>query len=274
MTQVVPAAPALGAYVETDLRRALRSREDFDALQEALLAHHVLFVRDQRLTAGEFQELGERFGILETHPAYPTVPEANGVQILESTPGEPSRIDAWHSDMTFRETPPAVTLLYARTVPDTGGDTLWASAHSAYEGLSPPLKDLIAGLRAVHDFAHGFRESLAAPGGQERLRDAVAAHPPVTHPVVRTHPASGRKAVYVNPLFTTHLEALSRRESDALLAFLCREITSDEYTVRLSWLPGTVAIWDNRTTQHKPVNDYFPQRRKMYRLTVAGERPR
>lgn len=274
MTQVVPVGPALGAHVETDLRRALRSREVFDGLRDALLAHHVLFVRDQRLTAGEFQELGERFGSLETHPAYPTVPEAAAVQILESTPEEPSRIEAWHSDMTFRETPPGVTLLYARTVPDTGGDTLWASAHAAYEGLSSPLKDLLDGLGAVHDFAHGFRESLAAPGGEERLRDAVAAHPPVTHPVVRTHPASGRKAVYVNPLFTTHLEALSRRESDALLAFLCREITSDEYTVRLSWRPGTIAIWDNRTTQHKPVNDYFPQHRKMYRLTVAGERPR
>lgn len=272
--QVTPSGPALGARVETDLREALRSREAFDALRDTLLAHHVLFLREQRLTAREFQQLGERFGALETHPAYATVPEAGGVQILESTPEAPSRIELWHSDMTFRETPPGVTLLYARTVPDTGGDTLWASAHAAYEGLSAPLKDLLAGLRGVHDFAHGFRESLAAPGGQERLRDAVAAHQPVTHPVVRTHPASGRKALYVNPLFTTHLEGLSRRESDALLAFLCGEITVDEHTVRLSWRPGTVAIWDNRTTQHKPVNDYFPQHRKMYRLTVAGERPR
>lgn len=272
--RVTPSGPALGARVQLDLRRALRSPEVLDALQDALLAYHVLFLREQQLTAREFQRLGERFGTLETHPAYPTVPEASGVQILESTPEAPSRIEVWHSDMTFRETPPAVTLLYARTVPDTGGDTLWASAHAAYDGLSPPLKGLLDGLGAVHDFAHGFRESLAAPGGYERLRDAVAAHPPVTHPVVRTHPASGRKALYVNPLFTTHLEALSRRESDALLAFLCREITVDEHTVRLSWRPGTVAIWDNRTTQHKPVNDYFPQHRKMYRLTVAGERPR
>ena len=272
--QVVPVSPALGAQVELDLREALRSRGVLDALQDALLEHHVLFLREQRLTAGEFQQLGERFGTLETHPAYPTVPEAAGVQILESTAEAPSRIEVWHSDMTFRETPPAVTLLYARTVPDTGGDTLWASAHAAYEGLSAPLRDLLAGLRAVHDFAHGFRESLAAPGGHERLRDAVSAHPAVTHPVVRTHPASGRKSLYVNPLFTTRLEALARRESDALLTFLCREITVDEYTVRLAWRPGTVAIWDNRTTQHKPVNDYFPRHRKMYRLTVAGEVPR
>ena len=272
--QVARSGPALGAQVALDLRQALRSREVMDALQDALLAHHVLFVRDQRLTAREFQELGERFGTLETHPAYPTVPGAAGVQVLESTPEEPSRIEAWHSDMTFRETPPAVTLLHAQAVPEVGGDTLWASAHAAYQGLSPAVRTFVDGLRAVHDFAHGFRESLEAPGGYERLRTAVAENPPITHPVVRTHPASGARSLYVNPLFTTRLEALSRRESDALLALLCREIATDEYTVRLSWRPGTIAIWDNRTTQHKPVNDYFPQHRRMYRVTVAGERPR
>lgn len=136
------------------------------------------------------------------------------------------------------------------------------------------MRTLLDGLRGVHDFAHGFRESLEAPGGYERLHDAVAANPPVTHPAVRSHPASGKRSLYVNRLFTTRLEGLSRRESDALLSFLCEEITTDEYTVRLRWRPGTIAIWDNRTTQHKPVNDYFPQHRKMYRLTVAGERPR
>ena len=272
--EIRQAARALGAYAALDLRDALGSNELWSALEQALLEHHVLFLHDQRLSARQYQEFGERLGTLEAHPAYPTVPDAPGVQILESTPEEPSRIEAWHSDMTFRVTPPAVTLLYAQVVPEVGGDTLWASAHAAYEGLSPALRTLVDGLYAVHDFAHGFRESLEAPGGYERLRVAVADNPPVTHPVVRTHPASGRKSLYVNPLFTTRLEALSRRESDALLAFLCREVTTDEYTVRLSWRPGTVALWDNRTTQHKPVNDYFPQHRKMYRLTVAGERPR
>ena len=272
--EIRKAARALGAYAALDLRDALVSNELWSALEQALLEHHVLFLHDQRLSARQFQEFGERLGTLEAHPAYPTVPDAPGVQILESTPEEPSRIEAWHSDMTFRETPPAVTLLYAQVVPEVGGDTLWASAHAAYEGLSPALRTLVDGLYAVHDFAQGFRESLEAPGGYERLRVAVADNPPVTHPVVRTHPASGRKSLYVNPLFTTRLEALSRRESDALLAFLCREVTTDEYTVRLSWRPGTIALWDNRTTQHKPVNDYFPQHRKMHRLTVAGERPR
>ena len=272
--EIRQAARALGAFAALDLRQALLSDEPWHALEQALLEHHVLFLPDQRLSARQFQEFGERLGTLEAHPAYPTVPDAPGVQVLESTAEEPSRIEAWHSDMTFRETPPAVTLLYAQVVPPVGGDTLWASAHAAYEGLSEALRALVDGLDAVHDFAHGFRESLEAPGGYERLRVAVADNPPVTHPVVRTHPASGRKSLYVNPLFTTRLEALSRRESDALLAFLCREVTTDEYTVRLSWRPGTVALWDNRTTQHKPLNDYFPQHRKMYRLTVAGERPR
>ena len=272
--QITRAATALGAYVEADLRDAIGSRELRDAVRQALVEHEVLLLRDQRLSAREFQQFGECLGTLESHPAYPTVTEAPGVQILESTPEAPSRIEVWHSDMTFRETPPALTLLYGQVIPPVGGDTLWASARAAYEGLSPPLRKLLDGLQGVHDFAHGFRESLAAPGGHDRLREAIGANPPVTHPVVRTHPASGKRALYVNALFTTHLESLPRRESDALLAFLCRETTTDEYTVRLSWRPGTVAIWDNRTTQHKPVNDYFPQHRKMYRLTVAGERPR
>ena len=272
--RVEPATTAVGAHVEVDLARVIETGDLFDAVQDALLEHHVLFFRDQGLSVRQFQALGERFGTLESHPAYPTAPEAPGVQILESTPEAPSRIEAWHSDMTFRETPPGITLLYGQVIPRVGGDTLWASAHAAYAGLSPALRTLVEGLRGVHDFAHGFRESLEAPGGYERLRDAVAANPPVTHPAVRTHPASGKRSLYVNRLFTTRLEGLSRRESDALLSFLYEEITTDEYTVRLRWRPGTIAIWDNRTTQHKPVNDYFPQHRKMYRLTVAGERPR
>jgi taurine dioxygenase len=128
-------------------------------------------------------------------------------------------------------------------------------------------------LQAVHDFRHGFQESLAEPGGTERLADAIAANPPVAHPLIASHPETGRKVIYVNALFTTHIVGLTPTESTMLLEFLYRHIVTDEFTVRLNWQPDTVAIWDNRSTQHKPVNDFFPQHRKMHRVTIAGDRP-
>lgn len=272
--QIEKAAGALGAYVDVDLKDVAQSADLFADLQDALFQHEVLFVRDQSLSAPEYAKLGARFGIIEPHPAYPMVPGAPDVQILESTPAEPSKIEVWHSDMTFRPAPPAITLLYGQVIPAYGGDTIWASARAAYEGLSPAIQTLLADLTAVNDFTHGFQESLREPGGHERLQAAIAENPPIEHPVVRTHPVSGTRSIYVNALFTTRIEGLTRRESDTMLAFLFREVTTQEYTVRLSWQPGTVAIWDNRSTQHRPVNDFFPQHRRMYRITIVGEHPK
>jgi taurine dioxygenase len=125
----------------------------------------------------------------------------------------------------------------------------------------------------VHDFAYGFKESLAEPGGQERLAEAVAANPPVRHPVIRTHPETGKKVIFVNSLFTTHIEGLRPAESDALLQMLYTHITTVEYTCRFQWQSNSIAIWDNRSTQHKPVNDYFPAHRRLERITIDGDRP-
>jgi taurine dioxygenase len=268
------AAGSLGAFVHgVSLADVAASDAAVADVAGALLEHEVLFFRDQRISPVEFQAFARRFGTVEPHPAYDTVPGAPDVQILESTAERPSKIEAWHSDMTFRPTPPSLTLLHGRIIPPHGGDTMWASASRAYLALSEPLRRLLDGMHAVHDFRRGFAESLAEPGGPERLAGAVAENPPVRHPVVRTHPRSGRKAIFVNTLFTTHIEGLTRAESDALLGFLFRHVVTDEFTVRLSWQPDTVAIWDNRTTQHKPVNDFFPQHRLMHRVTITGERP-
>lgn len=272
--RVDKAAGAIGAYVrDVSLADAAASSDLFETLRQTLLEHQVLFFRDQDITPVEYQAFARRFGQVEAHPAYQTVPEAPDVQILESTPEVPSKIEVWHTDMTFRPAPPAITLLHGQIIPPYGGDTLWASISAAYEGLSEPMRRLVDGLEAVHDFRHGFQESLAEPGGAERLAPAIADNPPVTHPVVATHPETGRKVLYVNALFTTHIVGLSRTESRMLLEFLYRHIVTDEFTVRLSWQPKTVAIWDNRSTQHKPVNDFFPQHRKMHRVTIAGDRP-
>ena len=272
--KVDKAAGALGAYVRNvSLAQAAASQDLFAEIRAALLEHQVLFFRDQDISAQEYQAFARCFGRVEGHPAYATVPGAPDVQILESTPAAPSKIEVWHTDMTFRPAPPAITLLHGRIIPPYGGDTLWASISAAYANLSPPVARLVDDLQAVHDFRHGFQESLAEPGGAERLAGAIADNPPVAHPLIVSHPETGRQAIYVNALFTTHILGLTRQESRMLLDFLFRHIVADEHTVRLRWAPNTVAIWDNRSTQHKPVNDYFPQQRKMHRVTIAGERP-
>ena len=275
MVQVKRAAAAIGAYVSgVALQDAVDDAALFSRLRHLLLEHEVLFFPAQPLTAAQLEAVARRFGLLLDHPAYPIAAGAQHVHILESTPEAPTKIEMWHSDMTFSAAPPALTLVHGQIIPEYGGDTLWASATAAYEALSPSLKTMLDGLCAVHDFRHGFRESLAEPGGAERLAGAIAANPPVRHPVVRTHPETGKRALYVNPLFTVRIDGLSALESEAMLDLLHRHQTTAEFTTRLSWEPDTFVIWDNRSTQHKPINDYFPQRRKLHRATVAGDRPK
>ncbi len=273
MLEIRPMAGALGAEIHgLDLSRQL-SAQEHKQLRELLNEYEVIFFRDQDISPAMQKALALSFGPLQTHPAYDTVEGFPELTILESTPEKPTRIEAWHSDMTFRQHPPMGTVLRSLIIPPKGGDTLWASMTAAYNGLSAPLRDFLQGLTAVHDFAHGFRESLAEPGGRERLAGAVAANPPVRHPVIRTHPETGRKVIFVNSLFTTHIEGLKAAESDTLLQFLFRHITTPEYTCRFQWRPHSIAIWDNRSTQHKPINDYFPAHRKHLRITIDGDKP-
>jgi taurine dioxygenase len=268
------AGGALGAFVsDIDIADVIESDEVFEALHAALLEHQVLFLRDQRITPQQQRAVALRFGPIEGHPAYDVVAGTPDVQILESTPEKPSKIEMWHSDMTFRPTPPMLTMLHGKVIPAYGGDTLFASMTAAYDALSAELQTLFGKLTARHDFAHGFQESLAEPGGYERLRGALAANPPVDHPVIRTHPVTRRKTIFVNSLFTVRINELAAAESRALLEFLFRHVTTDEFTVRFGWESESLVLWDNRSTQHKPVNDFLPQHRRMHRITVAGDRP-
>lgn len=273
-TQITPAAGHVGAWMSgVQLDELAASDEHFEELQVALAHYGVVFLRDQVGPTADLAALARRFGEVLPHGAYPTHDDACDVQILESTAEAPSKIERWHSDMTFSATPPSVTVLRAEVVPAVGGDTLWSSAAAAFDALSPQLQALLLPLTATHDFRFGFRESLAEPGGEERLAEAIAANPPVSHPVVITHPLSGRRALFVNPLFTTRINELTASESAALLAFLCNHSVSDAFTVRLSWQPNTVAIWDNRLVLHKPVNDFGPSHRRLQRITLAGPAP-
>jgi taurine dioxygenase len=271
MPDVTLIAGALGAEIRgIDLTREL-SVADQVTIRDLLVEHEVIFFRDQDISPAQQKALATSFGPLQTHPAYATVDGFPEITILESTPEKPTKIEAWHSDMTFRQHPPLGTVLRSVIVPPKGGDTLWASMTAAYDGLSPAMQQFLEPLTAVHDFSYGFKESLAEPGGTERLADAIAANPPVRHPVIRTHPESGKKVIFVNSLFTTHIEELNTRESGALLEFLFEHVTTAEYTCRFSWQPHSIAIWDNRSTQHKPINDYFPAHRQLLRITIDGD---
>jgi taurine dioxygenase len=272
MINVQAAAGALGAHIGgIDLGGDL-GQSDFQTLRKLLNDYEVIFFRDQDITLAQQKRLAASFGPLQTHPAYATVEGFPEITILESTADNPTKIEAWHSDMTFRQHPPMGTVLKSCVVPPKGGDTLWASMTAAYSGLSASMQTFLEGLNAVHDFSFGFKESLAEPGGAQRLADAVARNPPVRHPVIRTHPDTGKKVLFVNSLFTTHIEGLKASESRAILAFLYDHAATDEYTCRFSWQPHSIAIWDNRSTQHKPINDYFPAHRRMERITIDGDK--
>ncbi len=269
-----PLAGALGAEVSgIDLRQPIDDAL-FAALEAGLLEHQVLFFRDQAIEPSHHRALARRFGEPVPHPAYASIDGFAEINVLESTAEHPTRIDTWHTDMTFLESPPLGSVLRGRIIPARGGDTMFASLFAAWEGLSERMQRYLDGLAAWHSFAHGFRHSLAEPGGWERLGAAVRANPPVRHPVVRTHPRSGRRALFVNRLFTTHIEGLREAESDALLRFLFAHLETPEFSCRFRWTPEAIAFWDNRATLHRPVNDFFPAHRRMERITIGGDRPR
>ena len=267
-----PVAGALGAEVTgIDLAAELGADETAE-LMGALAEHQVLFFRDQNLTPRTLGALGRRLGTLSGHPAY-AHPDDPEVARLEHTREKPSLIELWHSDMTYLQAPPLGSMLCAEIIPEAGGDTMFSSSSAAYEGLSAPLRTLLDGLTAEHSFAHGFKESLAKAAPDSPLWEAVRRNPPVTHPVVRVHPVTGRRGLFVNPLFTTRICELSAAESAHLLPFLWQHAIAPEYTCRFRWAEGSVAFWDNRATLHRPINDYGFTHRRMFRITLAGDRP-
>lgn len=273
MIKAIPIAGALGAEIEgVDLIGPLDANVLLQ-IRRLLVEHEVIFFRNQDISPAKQKELAQAFGPLQTHPAYGTVPGFPEITILESTAENPTKIEAWHSDLTFRLHPPIATLLRSKIIPKKGGDTLWSSMTSAYDGLSAQMKAILNDLNAIHDFRFGFKESLAEEGGRERLAQALEDYPPVSHPVIRTHPESGKKVIFVNSLFTTHIVGLPAKESRAILDFLFEHIATDEYTCRFHWEENCIALWDNRSTQHKPINDYFPAHRQLHRITIDGDRP-
>jgi taurine dioxygenase len=250
-------------------------QESIDRLTELLVEHQILFFRRQPISPQQQYRFAKRFGELHIHPIYPALAELPEIMVIDTHGDFLPDNDNWHTDVTFSPTPPLAGILAAKQLPSVGGDTLWSSNLAAYQGLSAPLQRLLDGLTAEHSVVKSFPAGRwgSDPLFKERYERAVARHPPVTHPVVRTHPVSGRKALFVNEGFTTRIHELGARESDALLSFLFAHAGRPEFTLRWRWSVDDVAFWDNRITQHFAVADYLPQRRIMHRATVLGDRP-
>ena len=243
------------------------------AFEAELIEHKVLVLRDQHLTTAEHVAISRQFGKLEVHPMrqHGEFPE---ILVRDNHKDNPVlSTDVWHSDTTFRKCPTKYTILRCEIMPKVGGDTLWADMTAAYEGLSEVFKRMIEGLRAVHDFKN-FRATFSkCAEDQAKLARMEELFPNPSHPVVRTHPVSGRKAIFVNPQFTLRIEGLEEDESRAILGVLFAQAQVPEYQLRLRWTPGTVVFWDNRSTQHYAANDYYPERRRMERTAVIGDEP-
>jgi taurine dioxygenase len=263
----------LGAEIHgLDLKQGLDA-ETFKALEAALIDHKVIVIRDQHLTTEQHVAISRPFGELEVHPMRPQG-EFPEILVLDNHKDNPVlSTDVWHSDTTFRKNPTKYTILRCQIMPEVGGDTLWADMEAAYEGLSPTFRKMIDGLKAVHDFQN-FRVLFKKDDeGYARLRKMEEMFPNPTHPVVRTHPVTGRKSIYVNPQFTLRIEGLEPDESRAVLDVLFRQAQVPEYQFRVRWTEGAIVFWDNRSTQHYAANDYYPNRRRMERTAVVGDEP-
>jgi taurine dioxygenase len=270
---VAPLTPAIGGLVTgVDLARPL-SDTVIAKLKSAVAGRHVLFFEGQMLDPDKHRAFAARFGKLHVHPVYPHIDDVPEITLIETRPGDLPDNDNWHADVTFIETPPFGAVLTPRILPSSGGDTLWGSNVAAYDALSAPIRKLLNGLTAEHSFETGFpRRRWGAGARKDKWEKAVAANPPVVHPVVRTI-EGGQRGLFVNSGFTARILELTETESDALLAFLFAPLAKPEFTVRWRWKLGDVAFWDNRLSTHYATLDYLPQTRLMHRAAILGNRP-
>ncbi len=269
-----PYTPTIGAVIhELDLSRPLDATTQAE-LRRALAEHEVIFLRDQQLTPHQQVEFTRIFGnVAEVKAFFPRLDAHPEIEIVESTAARPKAASNWHADITWRDNPPVGTSLYAQVIPASGGDTIWSSLTRAFESLPPGFQAYLETLTAVHSWEiSGWTEYLLQQDASgEQLREARAKYPPVEHPVVRVHPVTGKKILYVNPTFTSRILGLPRAQSDALLTQLFDLAKQPEFQARLRWQPGTLAVWDNRSTQHYAVGDFFPAPRLLHRITFTAE---
>ena len=274
--EVRPIAGALGAEIcGIDLSESL-SDEQFDTVHRAFLDHQVIFFRDQALDPGSHKELGRRFGDLNIHGYYEALPGHPEILPVLKEPEATENIGGvWHSDVTYLPEPALGSILYALEVPPAGGDTMFASQYRAYESLSDGMKEMLEGLRAIHSsdlFTNKARRDAANATRTTKLAE-IDETIESSHPVIRTHPETGRKCLFVNRPFTRRIDGWTAEESRPLLDYLYEQAARPEFTCRFRWRQGSIAFWDNRCTQHYALNDYQGYRRTMHRVTLEGDRP-
>lgn len=275
---VTPVSTVLGAEISgLDLRQLL-SPETVAAVRAALLRHKVVFFRDQDISHEDHVRFGRYFGELEGHPVTSHVPGFPEILHIEAADGMKLReeivplvrvANKWHTDVTFRAAPSMGGVLRMRDMPPLGGDTLFADTAAIYRDLPQALKDQLSTLTAEHDIlqSYGYRIDEA------KRKELRAAYPPMVHPVIRTHPETGEKHLFVNKVFTTRILGLPEDEAKTLLADLLDRVKTPEYQVRFRWTPNAIVFWDNRATQHYAILDYWPQERIVERVTIVGDAP-
>ena len=261
--------PIIGAEISNvDLSLPLSS-QTFQEIHDALMAHCVVFFREQPVTPGQLRDFASRFGVLDVHPYLPNVAGIPEVNLFENDRDRPAATNLWHTDMTFLKEPPMGAVLYAHHIPPIGGDTLWANMYAAYEALSEQMQHFLSGMIAVHEV--DYAAYAKALGDQIKVdKDGVRS---AEQPIVRKHPITGRKCLFVNAGGTKHIKGMKKSESGALLQMLFRHVELPEFQVRFNWGPHSIAVWDNRCTQHYAVADYWPERRLMYRVAIEGDKP-
>ena len=246
------------------------------AIHDALMRYSLIYFRDAAMTPAQHVAFGRLFGELTVHPFVPHLEEFPEVVVLDNHEDNPVfSTDHWHSDETFRVTPPMGSILRCLARPDTGGETLWCDMVAAYEGLSDKMRGFVSGLEAIHDFKN-FRHKFDHLPPRERhlkLAEMEEELPNPAHPVVRTHPVTKRKALFVNEQFTLAIKGMREDESRALLDFLYAQSRIPEFQFRFHWEVNSMVFWDNRPLQHYAANDYYPQRRTMHRVTIKGDQP-
>lgn len=275
LIHVTPLNPVIGAEIHgVDLSKPL-GEATFKEIETALLQHLVIFFRDQDLNPDAHMAFASQFGELEhPHPFFPKIESHPRISVLENDEDRPPETNYWHTDVTWRDKPPMGSVLFGADIPPVGGDTLWANMYAAYDKIPDELKTRLEGMRAVHSIeVFGASQNYDNAKDQAALSEILKKYPPQSHPIIRTHPVTQRKALFVNATFTQHIEGMDAAESHALLQSLYDIVKLPEVQVRFSWTKGAVAVWDNRATQHYAVADYWPQYRRMHRITINGDKP-
>ncbi len=262
-------SPTIGTEVlGIDLREQL-TPEMAGFLKALMLERKVIFFRDQDITVEQQMNVCRTWGELEIIEFLPQHPDHPEVLHIKRGKDEKGYENVWHSDVTWRECPSFGSMLRAVEVPEVGGDTMFCDMYAAYDGLPSSIKRAVEGMEAVHSVANGLKYTQ----GTEKMNEMLKKYPMQTHPVIRTHPETGKKGIYVNRAHTSHLKGIAPHWGQQLLDILYRQSDIPEYQCRFRWRPNSIAFWDNRACQHYAVSDYFPQGREMYRVTIVGDKP-